>query len=226
MRNLIRSTKKSKKAKRVTRASAKFGGEFNRSHYDAEYDADGESDSEVIEKTGPRKPVMMALYQHEEDELYAGRVILEVPRHILVQFPEGVNEAYRNTHAYQNGITDEQGEEVLDDDASDSGPFHEANTAQNYLEAFAHGVGYSVMDANTTENYAEAFGDGPEYSIMDANTEENYADAFAGGYGQAAYEDDDSDSDIEEQQVNTAMPDANIHMVQSSNQMNGFLNCV
>jgi hypothetical protein len=214
------SNKNAKKAKRVTRSSAKSAGEFNLKSCHAKSEEGSDSDSDVSEKKGtPRKPVMMALYQHEEDELYAGRVILDAPRYILVQFPEGVNEAYRTTHAHRTGITDEQGEEMLDD----NGPFHEANTAQNYLDAFAHGVGHSVMDANTPENYAEAFGNGPEHSMMDANTAENYADAFTGGYGHAAYEEDDSDSEFEEEQANADILNANTHMAQS-NHMTGFPN--
>lgn len=197
------SNKKSKKAKRVTRASTKSAGKPNSDSYGAESDAGNNSHFDDSEKMGaPRKPVMMTLFQSEEDDLLAGRVILEVPQHFLAQYPEGVNEAYRNTHGIQTGNTDKEGEEVFDDNVSDSGPVRVANTAQND---------------------AEAFGGDPEYSIMDANTAENYADAFGGGYGQGAYY-DDSDSDFEEQQVSTAIPNANAHLTQSSHQVTGFAN--
>jgi hypothetical protein len=197
------SNKKTKKAKRVTRASTKSAGKSNLNSCGAESDAGNDSHFDDSEKRGaPRKPVMMALFQSEEDDLYVGRIILDVPQHFLAQYPEGVNEAYRNTHGIQTGNTDEQGEEVFDDDASDSGPVHKANTVKDD---------------------AKAFGGDPEYSIMDANTAENYADAFGGGFGHDTYY-NNSDSDFEEQQVNTAIPKANAHLIQSSCQVAGFAN--
>jgi hypothetical protein len=216
------SNRKSKKAKRVTRASAKSARNSNKNSFGAESDAGSESDSGDSKKQGgPRKPVMMALYQsEEEEELFVGIVILKVPQHVLAEYPSGVNEAYRNTHAFQIGNTDEEGEEVFDVDSVDSGSIFDANTNENYAEAFAHGAEYSVMDANTSSNYTDAFGGGPEYSIMDANTSENYAEAFGGGYEEGS----DSDSDFGEQQVNTAMPNINPLTVLSPNQVTIFGN--
>lgn len=214
------SNRKSKKAKRVTCASAKPAGNSNGSSYGTESDAGNESDSDGSDKKGgQRKPVMMALYQsEEEEEPFAGMVILRVAQHWLAEYPEGVNEAYRNTHGIQTGITNGQGEEVFDGDASDSDSIFDANTAENYAEAFGGDPDYSIMDANTAENYAEAFGGGLGYSIMDVTNPENYAEAFEDGDGEG------SDSDSEEHQVNTAIPNASAHMVQSSNQVTGFDN--
>lgn len=230
------SSKKSHKAKRVARASAKFGGRSNGNSYGGESDADSESESGGIAKRKvSRKPAMMALYQSEEEqEVFTGQVIFRLAGYLLSEYPAGINEAYRNTHAIKIGTTDENGEEVFGDDASDSDSHHPANTAQNYAEAFAHGLGYSVMDANTAENYAAAFGGREDYSIMDANTAVNYAAAFGGGNegnfgrGNADNHDvddsdsDDSDSDFGDQQV--AMANVNPHMVQSSHQLASFGN--
>jgi hypothetical protein len=230
------SNKKSKYGKRVTRASSKFGGNLKRDDYDdAESDVDGESDSGVIIKR-ERKPVMMALYQsEEEEEVFTGIVILPIAQHLLAEYPNGINEAYRNTHGIQVGNTNKHGEQVFADDASDSGSHHPANTAQNYVEALAQGLGRSVMDANTPEDFGTAFRCGRPYSVMNANTGKNYLEAFVGGVdnktgrGSQNGNNNDSDSgdshsDCGDQRGNTATGDVNQHMVQPSSQVAHFAN--
>jgi hypothetical protein len=188
------STKKSKFGGRITRSSAKLGGNSKRKTYDSDADPDADESNSEVDAKQEREPVMMALYQSDEEEVSPGMVTLHVAPHLLARFPGGINQPYTHSHGIQVGNNSTPGEEVDtnsgDGENSEHGgnsgqgqPYSimNANNPENYADAFGHGQPYSIMDANTAENFAAAFGRGQPYSVMDANTAENYAAAFGRG---------------------------------------------